>query len=84
MRLDVEVLDMGGLQGLASLLAPGKPGYGEVVVRLLIGEEEEPLMRLGRDFALNGELVEQLAQVPGLAKVSLRPVTGGSRLRLVA
>ncbi|MEO5707261.1 MAG: DNA polymerase III subunit alpha [Alteraurantiacibacter sp.] len=84
MLLEVEVLDLAGLTGLAGLLTEGKPAHGEVIVHLAIGETEDPVVRLGRDFALHGELVDQLALLPGLGKVSLRPVTGAARLRLVA
>ena len=42
-----------------------------MLARLCIGEAREPLVRLGRDFALDGELAERLAQIEGLANVSL-------------
>lgn len=84
MVLQADVRDDSGLAALRDLLKPGKPGYGEVRVRLLIGEEEDPVVRLGRDFKLDGELVDRLADQPGLANVSLRPQAAGARLRLVA
>jgi DNA polymerase-3 subunit alpha len=84
MVLEVDVIDAEGLRALKDLLQPGKPGHGEVLARLAIREANDPLLRLGRDFALDGDLVDRLAQSPGLGKVSLRPVTGAARLRLVA
>ncbi len=84
MVLEVEVVDAAGLAALKDLLQPGKPGHGEVLARLSLGDGSDPLVRLGRDFALDGELVDRLAQQAGIAKVSLRPVTGAARLRLVA
>jgi len=42
------------------------------------------VLRLGRDFALDGELVERLAEVPGLSDVVLKPQTGRASLKLVA
>ena len=41
-------------------------------------------VRLGRDFELSGELVDQLASLPGLENVVLKPQGARSHLRLVA
>jgi DNA polymerase-3 subunit alpha len=41
-------------------------------------------IRLGRDFALDGELVGQLALIEGIANVSLTARKGADHLRLVA
>ena len=76
------VVIVGG--GFAGIKAARRLAGREVRVTLVIGEEEDPQVRLGRDFALHGELVDQLAQLPGLGKVSLRPVAAAARLRLVA
>ena len=42
------------------------------------------MLRLGRDFALDGELAERLVLVEGLANVALTTRRGPSHLRLVA
>jgi DNA polymerase-3 subunit alpha len=84
MVLECDIEGEGALAALAESLAPGKPGHGEVLVRLRIGEAVEPLVRLGRDFDLHGELVDRLAIIPGVANVALRPRRGASSLRLVA
>jgi DNA polymerase-3 subunit alpha len=55
-----------------------------VLARLRTGEENEPLLRLGTDFQLDGELVERLASVEGIANVALTAKRGGDHLRLVA
>ena len=65
-------------------LAIGTPGYGEVLVRLRTRTEEEPLVRLGRDYQLDGELAERLADIDGLDKVSLTTRGSTGHLRLVA
>ena len=66
------------------MLTDGEPGRGEVLARLRIGEGEEPQVRLGRDFDLDGELVDRLAQIEGLANVALTPRRGAAQLKLVA
>jgi DNA polymerase-3 subunit alpha len=82
MTLDID-LELAAAE-LAMLLLPGEPGRGEVLARLRIGEENEPLLRLGTDFQLDGELVERLASVEGIANVALTAKRGGDHLRLVA
>jgi DNA polymerase III subunit alpha len=84
MLLTLDVHTPEALQELRLALVEGEPGRGEVVARLCIGEPREPLLRLGRDFDLGGELAERLAQVEGLANISLAARRGASHLRLVA
>ena len=69
---------------LALLLQPGEPGRGEVLVRLRTGSGEPPLVRLGRDFQLDGDLAERLAAIEGISHISLTAGRGDSHLRLVA
>ncbi|MFC3174205.1 DNA polymerase III subunit alpha [Novosphingobium bradum] len=84
MELSLEVSTVEALSELALLLQPGAAGKGEVVARLRTGGSgPDPLMRLGRDFHLDGELAEQVAAIPGIAAVSLSAKRGPS-LRLVA
>ncbi|EDL50437.1 DNA polymerase III subunit alpha [Erythrobacter sp. SD-21] len=84
MILTLDILDIGAIETLSAELSEAGKGQDEVLVTLRIGGELEPAMRLGRDFALDGELAERLASVPGLAKVQLDKRRGGSHLRLVA
>jgi DNA polymerase-3 subunit alpha len=65
-------------------LAESEPGRGEVLVRLALGDGQTVTVRLGRDFALDGELAERLAAIDGLANVALKPQAGRANLRLVA
>ncbi|HVR91609.1 MAG TPA: DNA polymerase III subunit alpha [Novosphingobium sp.] len=82
LTLDVERPE--ALTELALLLTGGADGRGEVLARLRTGGENEPTVRLGRDFQLDGELAERLAFVEGIANVSLTARRGPSHLRLVA
>jgi DNA polymerase-3 subunit alpha len=84
MLLTLEVTSAGALQELRLALTEGEKGRGEVLARLAVGEGEEPVVRLGRDFDLDGELVDRLAQIEGVANVSLTPRRGAAQLRLVA
>ncbi|MBO9517303.1 MAG: DNA polymerase III subunit alpha [Porphyrobacter sp.] len=87
LTLDVHTLD--ALQELRLALhedesGKGEGGRGEVFARLHLSETENALMRLGRDFKLDGELAERLAHVEGLANVSLTTRRAQASLRLVA
>ncbi|HEU4651240.1 MAG TPA: DNA polymerase III subunit alpha, partial [Croceibacterium sp.] len=84
MLLTVDVHTPEALQELRDALTECEQERGEVVVRLCIGEAREPRLRLGRCFELDGELAERLAQIEGLANVSLTTRPGPSHLRLVA
>jgi DNA polymerase-3 subunit alpha len=84
MLLRLDVTDVAALDQLKLLLVPGTPGNGEVVATLKTGAEHDPVVRLGRDYALDGELAERLAEVPGLAQVVLTTGRGSGHLRLVA
>lgn len=57
---------------------------GEVVVRLQLSDGEQIAVRLGRNFALHGELAERLADIAGIDNVELVPVKPRGNLRLVA
>ena len=84
MMLTLELSDPAALHDLKMELVPGTPGHGEVCVTLKTGTDKEPIMRLGRDYALDGELAERIAQIEGIRKVSLTTQKAGSHLRLVA
>ncbi|WP_299195240.1 DNA polymerase III subunit alpha [uncultured Erythrobacter sp.] len=66
----------------------GQTAMGEVLVRLILGADEEAHMRLGTNFVLDGELAERLAEVEGIENVALEPLRAGGRgranLKLVA
>ncbi len=84
MVLNLELADIAALEQLKRELCPGTPGHGEVVVTLKTGTQDRPMIRLGRDFALDGELAERLVQVAGIDKVALTTRRGAAHLQLVA
>ncbi len=84
MLLTLEVHSLDALAALRAELDEGEPGRGEVRARLCVGRSPEPQLRLGRDFQLDGDLVERLLHIDGLANVALTTRRSGSHLRLVA
>lgn len=84
MLLTLSIEREDALRQLALMLTPGRPGCGEVLARLRAGDGMEPVVRLGRDFALDGELVERLSTMEGLTVTDFRPQGGRTNLRLVA
>ncbi len=84
MELKLEVDRPEAISELALLLTPGSAGKGEVFARLRTGTGQEPLVRLGRDFHLDGDLAERVAQIEGVTGVSLSARRGPGHLRLVA
>jgi DNA polymerase-3 subunit alpha len=82
LKLDVDRVE--ALQVLALLLPAGAEGRGEVQIRLRLEDGQTPLLRLGRDFVLGGEMVDRLSTIAGIANVSLTARRGGDHLRLVA
>ncbi|MEY4721633.1 MAG: polymerase subunit alpha, partial [Pseudomonadota bacterium] len=84
MVLKLEVDRVEAVMELAMALPRGDGATGEVEVRLRTGTEREPLVRLGRDFRLDGELAEALAGIEGIANVSLTAQRAAGHLRLVA
>ena len=84
MLMKLDISHEMALAEIAAMLVPGEPGRGEVQALLRTGTAYEPLLRLGSDFQLDGELVERLAIVEGVANVTLTARRGGDHLRLVA
>ena len=84
MILRADVFSVQALHDLKMELATGTEAPGEVLLRLILGSGEAAHMRLGRNFVLDGELAERLAQVDGIENVALEPLSAKARLRLVA
>jgi DNA polymerase-3 subunit alpha len=84
MQLSLEINDAEALQALKLLLVPASDGKGEVLARLATPDGQNPLVRLGRNFQLDGDLAEKVQEIPGIAHVSLKAKPSGARLRLVA
>ncbi|MCW1431314.1 DNA polymerase III subunit alpha [Novosphingobium sp. JCM 18896] len=83
MVLSLDISGIDAVQELAMMLVTGAPGRGEVRAALHVGDDTVKKVRLGRDFVLDGELVDRIAEIEGVANVSLRAERGAS-LRLVA
>jgi DNA polymerase-3 subunit alpha len=84
MVLNLDVVRIEALQELALVLESGEEERGEVLARLHIADGQAPLVRLGRNFRLDGELAERLSAIEGLANVALTARRGADHLRLVA
>jgi len=82
LKLDIDRIE--AVQELALLLQPGGEGRGEVIATLHLEDGRSQQVRLGRDFALDGEFVDQLAMIEGVGNVSLTLRKRGDHLRLVA
>ncbi len=82
LKLDIDRIE--AIQELALLLSPTAPGRGEVRIKLRLEDGQTPELRLGRDFALDGEMVDRLSSIEGISNVSLKAKRGGDHLRLVA
>lgn len=84
MILTLEIDRVEAVSELALVLPPGPEGRGEVRARLRTGLAEEPLLRLGDSFAIDGELAERVATIEGVSKVALSASNRPAHLRLVA
>jgi DNA polymerase-3 subunit alpha len=84
MLLTLEIDRIEAVQELAMMLVEGAPGRGEVHATLKLPDGQSPALRLGRDFVLDGELVDRLSEIEGLHNISLRANRGPTHLRLVA
>jgi len=74
LRMEIELADEGALAGLADLLGGAKAGgRGEVYLIVPAGARTARL-RIGRDYKLDGELVEAIERVPGVVTVQLEPL----------
>ncbi|QQN73788.1 DNA polymerase III subunit alpha [Croceicoccus sp. YJ47] len=69
LRLSVSRAD--AMAELAAMLPTGADATGEVIARLQLGEGREAVMSLGRRFMLDGDLVDRIAEVDGIAATAL-------------
>ncbi len=84
MILKADVLTVDALAQLKLELETADSAPGEVLVRLVLGEDEDAYMRLGTRFVLNGELAERLTDAEGIENVALEPQRSRAKLKLVA
>ncbi|HEX2793181.1 MAG TPA: DNA polymerase III subunit alpha [Croceicoccus sp.] len=86
LRLTVDRVEAIGELALA--LPRSADATGEVIARLLLGADEqgrtrEATMLLGRDFALDGEMTDRIAEIEGVVSAALS-ARSAKALRLVA
>ena len=84
MIMHLDVFNAAALPQLQLELKPGEKGQGEVLLRLILSDEEHAWVRLGRDYALDGEMADRLGTVDGIENVDLQPLRAKANLRLVA
>ena len=84
MLLKLDIASVEAVQELALLLRPGTSGAGEVIANLHLGGGRTQKVRLGRDFALDGDFVEQLASVEGLTIGEFKAKRGPERMQRAA
>ena len=84
MVLRLDVMSLEAIADLKLELSVDDKAKGEVIVRLILGEGEEALVRLGGHFILNGDLADRLAEVESIENVTLEPLKGRAQLKLVA
>ncbi|MEP5725635.1 MAG: DNA polymerase III subunit alpha, partial [Erythrobacter sp.] len=85
MALRADVFTVHAIAELKLELTTTDEAQGEVVLRLQSPEEGDVFVRLGRNFALDGELAERLAALDGVENVELAPLRRGrADLKLVA
>ncbi|HKX79285.1 MAG TPA: DNA polymerase III subunit alpha, partial [Novosphingobium sp.] len=84
MVLEFEVERPEAMSELALLLQGSASAKGEVVATLMLGDGKSRSVRLGRNFMLDGDLIDQLETIDGIAAVSLKAQRSRDHLRLVA
>lgn len=82
LKLDIDRVE--AVQELALLMRPGARGAGEVIATLHLGDGRTQKVRLGRDFALDGDFAEHLQSVEGITNVSLTAKRGPERVAMAA
>ncbi|WP_294392673.1 DNA polymerase III subunit alpha [uncultured Sphingomonas sp.] len=74
LRMEITLADEAALAALAATLE-GARGAGRGEVRLIVPAGlATATLRVGRDFRLDGEMVEAIERVPGVAAVALEPL----------
>ena len=84
MILRADIFSAQAVRDLKQELETGANAPGEVLVRLILGDDGVAMIRLGHNFVLNGDLAERIAQIEGIERVELAPARGRANLKLVA
>ncbi|KWV93102.1 DNA polymerase III subunit alpha [Erythrobacter sp. YT30] len=84
MILKADVLSVSAIADLKLELATSETAMGEVLLRLVLGADEDAYLKLVGRYALDGNLADRLQEVEGLANVSLEPLRDRVKLKRVA
>lgn len=68
--LEVTVANAGAVAGLAAMIGTRRDARGKVVLRAPLAAGGTATVVLGRDFAIDAELVERIENLPGVTQVS--------------
>ena len=67
--LEVHVVDVTAVEGLAALIGPLRGARGKVTLKVPLDDGGIATVLLDRDFALDAELAERIEHLPGVTKV---------------
>ncbi|MEL7189889.1 MAG: DNA polymerase III subunit alpha [Pseudomonadota bacterium] len=84
MILKADVLSVSALADLKLELSTSETAMGEVLLRLVLGADEDVYLRLAGKYALDGSLADRLQQTEGLGNVTLEPIRSKAQLKRVA
>ena len=73
MRMEVliDVEDAAAVSRIAALLKTSRGGRGEARLRALLDDGRVAVLRLGRDYQINAEVMEELSIIPGVVDVKV-------------
>jgi DNA polymerase-3 subunit alpha len=67
--LEITVADRDAIGALAALIGPLRGARGKVTLKVPLADADTAVVILGRDFAIDAELAEQIEGLPGVTAV---------------
>ncbi len=71
LKAEIVVNDAPAMARLADALTGARGGRSDIVVRAILADGREASILLGRDFLIDGELADAMAEIAGVVSVSL-------------
>ena len=71
LKAEIVVNDALTMARLADALTGARGGRSDIVVRAILSDGREANVLLGRDFLIDGELADAMAEIAGVVSVSL-------------
>ena len=71
LKAEIVVNDAPAMARLADALTGARGGRSDIVVRAILADGREASVLLGRDFLIDGELADAMAEIAGVVSVSL-------------